>query len=413
MARPSLAAAAARAADMLPGLYAAARDAGKWPDALSAIAGLLDASQGLIFSHQATPEQRGLWVSHRASPEAMQRYVAHYHSCDIWMQRGNALNAWVPGTAVVGRDLLPDREFLASAFYREFLAPLDIRDLCAGVLHDGSEPGIPRVHIALHRSHAQPRFNAADKALLAALLSHLREATHLGFRLAEMEQALRIARSTADAILPALVMTDTAGHVVFVNRAATTLSDANDGLRLEKGRLRIAAAGLQARLDRMLLQDDARTAALQIPRPSGKPAYWLIQVDLPGTEESPPDARRASKALLIHDPANEDANLQDFAALHKLTAAETRLLGTLLRHPTLPEAARFLGVSINTVRSQLRAILDKSGARRQVELMRMVVSWPRRGIRTRSAVRGSQVCEYVRGMADASVAAPARRKHDD
>ncbi|GAB1413591.1 hypothetical protein MASR1M97_23270 [Candidatus Desulfobacillus denitrificans] len=81
------------------------------------------------------------------------------------------------------------------------------------MLHDGSEPGIPRVHIALHRSHAQPRFNAADKALLAALLPHLREATHLGFRLAEMEQALRIARSTADAILPALVMTDAAGHV--------------------------------------------------------------------------------------------------------------------------------------------------------------------------------------------------------
>lgn len=201
-----------------------------------------------------------------------------------------------------------------------------------------------------------------------------------------------------------------------VNAALTIAASARsraDGLRLEKGRLRIAAAGLQARLDRMLLQDDARTAALQIPRPSGKPAYWLIQVDLPGTEELPPDARRASKALLIHDPANEDANLQDFAALHKLTAAETRLLGTLLRHPTLPEAARFLGVSINTVRSQLRAIRDKSGARRQVELMRMVVSWPRRGIRTRSAVRGSQVCEYVRGMADASVAAPARRKHDD
>jgi len=378
-ARKSVAA-AAQVAGVLPAIYAAASDAEKWADALRAIADRLDASQGLIFSHQATPEQRGLWVSHRASPEAMQRYVEHYHSCDIWMQRGNALKVWIPGTVVVGKDLLADREFLASAFYREFLAPQDIRDLCAGVMHDGSEPGIPRVHIALYRPHARPRFNAADKALLAALLPHLREATRIGFRLADMEQGLRIARSTADAILPALVLTDTSGHVVFGNRAAQALCTADDGLHLENGRLRIGAPRLQAKLDR-LLQEAAHTTALQIPRPSGKPDYWLIQVDLPAAAESPPDARRASKALLIHDPATEDANLQDFAALHRLTLAEARLLEALLRHPTLPEAARALGVSINTVRSQLRSILDKCGVRRQVELMRMVVSWPRRGRR--------------------------------
>jgi DNA-binding CsgD family transcriptional regulator len=320
-------------------------------------------------------------VAYRAAPEAMQRYVEHYHSCDIWMQRGNALNVWVPGTVVVGKDLLADREFLASAFYREFLAPQDIRDLCAGVMHDGSEPGIPRVHIALYRPHAKPRFSASDKALLAALLPHLREATRIGFRLAEMEQGLRIARATADAILPALVLTDRAGRVVFSNRAARALCAAGDGLRLDDDRLRIAAPRLQARLDRLLVQDEAQTTGLQIPRLSGKPAYWLIQVDLPAAEESPPDARRASKALLIHDPATEDANLQDFAALHRLTLAEARLLETLLRHPTLPEAARQRGVSINTVRSQLSSILDKCGARRQVELMRMVVAWPRRGRR--------------------------------
>lgn len=374
-------AAAARVAAALPAVYAAASDAGKWPDALQAIAVLLDASRGLIFSHQAAPEQRGLWVSYRTAPAAMQRYVEQYHAHDVWMQRGHALNAWTPGHVVVSKDLLPDKAFLESVFYREFLAPQDIRDLCAGVLHDGSEPGIPRVHIALYRNHASPRFNASDKALLAALLPHLREATRIGYRLAEMEQGLRIARSTADAILPALVLTDRSGRIVFGNRAAKALCEANDGLRFEKNRLRIAAPRLQARLDRMLMQDDAQTAALQIPRLSGKPAYWLIQVDLPAAGESPPDARRANKALLIHDPAAEEANLQDFAALYRLTPAETRLLDALLSHSALPEAARHLGVSINTVRSQLRSILEKCGVRRQVELMRIVASWPRNGRR--------------------------------
>jgi DNA-binding CsgD family transcriptional regulator len=370
-----------RAAGLLSDIYAAASDPAKWPEALQSVAGLLDASRGLIFSHQATPEQRGLWVSCRISPEATQRYVEFYHAHDIWMQRGHALNVWVPGRVVVGKDLLPDKAFLDSLFYREFLAPQDIRDLCAGVLHDGSEPGIPRVNIAVYRPHARPRFNDADKALMAALLPHLREATRIGFRLAELEQRLQIARATADTILPALVLADKSGRIVFANRPAQVLCAAGDGLRLNDGRLQVTAARLQARLDKLLTQDEARGAALQIPRPSGKPAYWLIQVDVPQTEESPPDARRPSKALLIHDPAARDANLHDFAVLHGLTPAEARLLEALLLHSTLPESAQHLGVSINTVRSQLRSILDKCGACRQVELMRMVVSWPRRSRR--------------------------------
>jgi DNA-binding CsgD family transcriptional regulator/PAS domain-containing protein len=370
-----------RAAGLLSDIYAAASDPAKWPEALQSVAGLLDASRGLIFSHQATPEQRGLWVSCRISPEATQRYVEFYHAHDIWMQRGHALNVWVPGRVVVGKDLLPDKAFLDSLFYREFLAPQDIRDLCAGVLHDGSEPGIPRVNIAVYRPHAKPRFNDADKALMAALLPHLREATRIGFRLAELEQRLQIARATADTILPALVLADKSGRIVFANRPAQVLCAAGDGLRLNDGRLQVTAARLQARLDKLLTQDEAQGAALQIPRPSGKPAYWLIQVDVPQTEESPPDARRPSKALLIHDPAARDANLHDFAVLHGLTPAEARLLEALLLHSTLPESAQHLGVSINTVRSQLRSILDKCGACRQVELMRMVVSWPRRSRR--------------------------------
>lgn len=370
-----------RAAGLLSDIYAAASDPAKWPEALQAVAGLLDASRGLIFSHQATPEQRGLWVSCRISPEATQRYVERYHAHDIWMQRGHALNVWVPGRVVVGKDLLPDKAFLDSLFYREFLAPQDIRDLCAGVLHDGSEPGIPRVNIAVYRPHAKPRFSGADKALMAALLPHLREATRIGFRLAELEQRLQIARATADTILPALVLADRSGRIVFANRPAQLLCAAGDGLLLKEGRLKIASARLQSRLDKLLMQDEAQGAALQIPRPSGRPAYWLIQVDLPSTGESPPDARRPSMALLIHDPAAQGANLQDFAVLHGLTPAEARLLEALLLHSTLPESAQHLGVSINTVRSQLRSILDKCGVGRQVELMRMVVSWPRRSRR--------------------------------
>ncbi len=371
---------AARAAVVLPCLYAAASDADKWPQALGAVAELLGASCGLIFSHQAAPDQRGLWVGYRIAPEAKQRYVEHYHAHDIWMQRAHALDVWVPGRAVSGRDLVDDRTFLKSEFYREFLAPQDIRDLCAGVLHGGGEAGMPRVNIAVYRSHDRPLFEERDKALMAMLLPHLAEAVRIGFRIADLEQRLLISREAADILLPALALTDMAGNVVFANRSLTHLLSGGDGLAIEKGRLRTGAVRLQTRLDRLLREEPASGSALKIPRPSGKPDLWLMRVDMPSPAGSPADARRPSRAFLIHDPAAPvEANVRDFAALHGFSPAETRLLSALLAHSTLPEAARRLDVSINTVRSQLRSAMDKCGARRQVELVKMLVSWPRRG----------------------------------
>lgn len=53
-----------------------------------------------------------------------------------------------------------------------------------------------------------------------------------------------------------------------------------------------------------------------------------------------------------------------------LTPAETRLAARLKDGLTLKEAAEDLGVSINTVRNQLRAVFDKMGLNRQSDLVR-------------------------------------------
>lgn len=363
----------------LPRIYAAASDPARWGDALAAVAGLLNASSGLIFSHQAAPAQRGLWVAHRIAPEAIQRYVERYHADDIWMQRGHALNLWVPGRVAIGSDLLPREEFLDSVFYREFLAPQDIHDICAGILHDGSDAGIPRINIAVYRPHALPNFDATDKSVMLALLPHLAEAARISFRIADLEQREQVARAAAELFLPALAMADSAGNVVYANDALGRILAERDGLFLEDGRFRVIGTRVQGKLNRLMVGASGDGSGLKVPRPSGKPDYWIIHVGIPAPEETPPDSRRPSRAFLIHDPAAPvEANLEDFALMHGLTPAEARLLGTLLAHSTLPAAAKQLRVSVNTVRSQLKSVLGKTGAARQVELVRMLAAWPRR-----------------------------------
>ena len=365
-------------APLLPAIYEAATNPARWPDAFAPIVHLLGGNCGLIFSNQATPEQQGIWVPYQITEEGFRPYVEHYHAFDVWMQRGHELGVFVPGNVVTSDALLPREEFLATVFYREFLAFADIHDLCCGILHDGSEPDIPIVHISIYRSHAMPVFGETEKALLAALIPHLREATRICFRIGALERQAGMMKCAVETISPALVLLDAQGKVVFTNAPAQTLLTANERLRITEGRL-TAGGREQAKLDALLKGSRKEETMLGIPHPSGKHNLWLIRVPMSLEGNVPPDARRPAIALMIHNSAAIDKiDLEGFARVHDLTPAETRIMNSLLEHASLPPIAQELGVTIDTVRSQLRAIREKTGARRQAELVRMLMSWPRR-----------------------------------
>lgn len=77
-------------------------------------------------------------------------------------------------------------------------------------------------------------------------------------------------------------------------------------------------------------------------------------------------------ALVLVFPASEAAQKLWTSVRESfgLTAAEARLARKLHEGRSLAEAAKDLGVSINTVRNQLRAIFDKMGLARQSDLVR-------------------------------------------
>lgn len=82
------------------------------------------------------------------------------------------------------------------------------------------------------------------------------------------------------------------------------------------------------------------------------------------------EAPRAKVAVIFPAPENTDRLWMTVRASFGLTAAETRLAARLKAGRTLKEAADDLGVSLNTVRNQLRAVFDKMGLNRQSELVR-------------------------------------------
>jgi DNA-binding CsgD family transcriptional regulator len=81
---------------------------------------------------------------------------------------------------------------------------------------------------------------------------------------------------------------------------------------------------------------------------------------------------------LLFNKANASGGEQheDVIAAWHLTPAESRLVGGLVKGLTTTELGRQLGISANTVKTQLRSIFRKAGVHRQVDLVRLILSMP-------------------------------------
>ncbi len=90
-----------------------------------------------------------------------------------------------------------------------------------------------------------------------------------------------------------------------------------------------------------------------------------------------PGHRRIAAALFIGDPesvtcTNEARLLQ----LYGLTRAESRLAARIAEGRSLEEAAAMLSITRQTARSYIKRILGKTGTKRQVELVRLLLLSP-------------------------------------
>lgn len=203
------------------------------------------------------------------------------------------------------------------------------------------------------------------------------------FRLWQVDRAnARRIRATEEALnlvgVGVAILT-ASGGVLFANAAARALFEEGDGLREQGGRLVAATPADTARLQAAIghvvgaeVRDGAsRSPMLALPR-GGRPP--LIVSVLPTTLR-PEEAGDAAAALFAVDPALDVAeSLRPVAKLFGMSNVEAELACRLAAGATLGEAAAALRIKEATARSYLKRIFDKTGANRQTELVRVMLS---------------------------------------
>jgi DNA-binding CsgD family transcriptional regulator len=86
---------------------------------------------------------------------------------------------------------------------------------------------------------------------------------------------------------------------------------------------------------------------------------------------------RAVAIVFVNDPDEKQASpVEVLRALFNLTPAETKLAISLMDGNSLSESADLNQVGRETVRSQIKSIFQKTGTKRQGELIRLLALIP-------------------------------------
>lgn len=347
-------------------LYEAAVQPHMWHNAVNRLAHSLNADSVAIFGHPAPPATGAVFSDNL-------REMAHWfiseggHLINPRPERG--LRA--AGAIITEANLFSAWELENLPFNREMINRFGFRYEAGSAF---TRIGDVSLLFTTQRTRRRGPYLPQDVANIGALIPHLRRASEIGVRLAEARAAGRL--EAYETLGCGCVLIDFAGRVRGMNKAAERLL--GRGIAIVCGRLtathRGGDAGLQALITGILSRRDLASAHpppfAVLPRAEARP---LIAHGIPILRAAEDLFQHVQALLLITDP--EDVKEPDEAILRqafKLTAAEARLAAALARGEDIAGAAYRYGLSIETVRTQLKSILGKTDTHRQAELVALL-----------------------------------------
>ncbi len=169
-----------------------------------------------------------------------------------------------------------------------------------------------------------------------------------------------------------IMIVDVDQYIHLANDAARKLLDKSDMIGAVDNRLTIGdshdAIRFQVTLRAVFLGMKGGKArrAIAIAGPGGKPLLLSISKLTDGTQ-----GPRAC-VIITRPGAHGEPDIHPMAELFSLTPVESRLICQLLKGLNLQDAARALQLKVQTVRTYLKLIFQKTGTHRQVELVQLM-----------------------------------------
>ena len=335
-----------------------------WPEIIDKIAKLADALGGFFFALNAD----GLrWTSSAFLRVGMEK-LAHNN----WLERGQRLarlrQAAHPGF-LTEADLYRNNDLSKDPFYTEFLWKLGAGWGAGTVIES---PTGDTLVVSFERAFARGPVEPDTINQLNGLRPHLARTTLLSARL-RLERARAVGETLALLGIPALVCNDS-GKVLAANNLIQTMNEpflwrARDHFSLRDAKADQAFKRAIAGRDEKPSCESVRSFPL---RDLNGNAAFVAHV-LPIRGDAQDIFSLCTNVLVLAPIALPTAPpVELIQSLFDLTPAEARVARSLVIGGTIEGIAQVGKVSRNTVRTHVRGVLEKTGCRRQAEVVALL-----------------------------------------
>ncbi|MGH8446616.1 MAG: helix-turn-helix transcriptional regulator [Solimonas sp.] len=263
----------------------------------------------------------------------------------------------------------------AQAFFRGFMAPYGFHHHASIKPHirEGSYCGL----LVCARGAVDGAYTADERALMETLNSHLGHALQHFSTVKHLELERDLYEHTIDNLSVGSLLVDREARILRCNPCAERLLARSAVLDIVNGRLAIAEAARNTELRKLVqrLAQPPHTGEIQVLRLACRGGEDL-RLMLKPVPPSVAYYHTQSPQVMVY---LQDASAQSaapaglVAELFGLTRAEAALAICLARGLTLQQAARELHVSEHTARNYSKRVFAKTGTRRQVELVRVML----------------------------------------
>lgn len=346
-------------------IYEAAVVPERWPDVLQSLSDLSEAEGGLIFTANG---QNTRWVASEGIVPAFRKYLREgWEDRNLFPVRMAALRE---AGFVSDQELFTEDEIRNDPFYQSFLRKNGL-GYAAGTFIE--IPSGDEIFITFERAFAKGPVTKPVIQHLNALRPHLARSTLLAARLG-LERARTKTRTLQVLGLPAAVL-DRQGRLIAANDLLNDLVP--NVIQDRRPRLRLVDAAADVLFDASLekLRRRGVAGAHSVPIAAGESHLPLI-VHLVPIRGAARDIFSDVAALFVVTPVDKSVvpTAEVLQGLFDLSPAEARVARGIGDAQTVEALARSLGISRETVRTQLKAVLGKTGLHRQVELVSLLAS---------------------------------------
>jgi len=340
-------------------------------DAVRAVRLTFDASGATHLRVNAKGELVGM-VDDGHDPAAQQLYLEHYAAIDPT----RPLFSMRAGEWMRDDRLLEPGHTTEPEFVNDFAPHIGMRWFLGCKLYEG-DGGIAT--FSLQRGSDAAPFDNDTFERLRQLQPHLKRVFRMMVDMAPAMPALASASAAMDMLMMAVCVVDESCRIVYANPAAEELFARGGPIVAGGGRLRCSRPDADEMLRRAvtLASRPPRQASAFSPEPQAS-AVTRLQVRAVPLAPHLPLAHYGHGNLVLLFLATGAATppVRELQQLFGLTPAEAELVQLLAQGADPETCAARRGVSLATVRTQLKCIYAKTGAASQAQLLSMVLALP-------------------------------------